>query len=189
VHRKVYDEFVDEFTARTHALQLGNGFDEGVTIGPLANDRRQAALTDLVEDATRTGAVVVTGGSRVQNKGFFFEPTVLARVPKEARAMNEEPFGPLALVNPFSDFEEAIEEANRLPYGLASYVYTRSVRNATFAARAIETGMLSINHYGLGLPELPFGGVKDSGFGSEGGPEAVEAYLATKLVSQAAPDL
>ena len=103
--------------------------------------------------------------------------------------MNEEPFGPLALVNPFSDFEEAIEEANRLPYGLASYVYTRSVRNATFAASAIETGMLSINHYGLGLPELPFGGVKDSGFGSEGGPEAVEAYLATKLVSQAAPDL
>jgi succinate-semialdehyde dehydrogenase / glutarate-semialdehyde dehydrogenase len=189
VHRKVYDEFVDEFTARTHALKLGNGFDEGITIGPLANDRRQAALTDLVEDARRTGAVVVTGGSRVQNKGFFFEPTVLARVPKEARAMNEEPFGPLALVNPFSDFEEAIEEANRLPYGLASYVYTRSVRNATFAASAIETGMLSINHYGLGLPELPFGGVKDSGFGSEGGPEAVEAYLATKLVSQAAPDL
>lgn len=183
----VYDQFVDEFVARTKALKVGNGLDEGVTIGPLANDRRQAAIGALVDDALKNGAKALTGGTRSQNKGFFFEPTVLVDVPRSARAMNEEPFGPVALMSRFKDFDEVMTEANRLPYGLASYAYTSSVKTSTALAAGIESGMLSINHYGLALPELPFGGVKDSGYGSEGGLEAVEAYLATKFVSQGSP--
>jgi succinate-semialdehyde dehydrogenase/glutarate-semialdehyde dehydrogenase len=188
VQHAVYDEFVEEFVKRTATLKVGDGSKDGVTIGPLANDRRQAALSSFVDDAVRVGAKVAAGGGRNQNKGYFFEPTVLTDVPLTARAMNEEPFGPLALVTRFGTFAEALEEANRLPYGLASYAYTRSIKNATGIAGAIESGMISINHYGLALPELPFGGVKDSGYGSEGGSEAVEAYLASKFVSQASPD-
>lgn len=183
----VYDQFVEEFVAKTRALKVGNGLDEGVTIGPLANERRQAAIGTLIDDALKNGANALTGGKRSQNKGYFFEPTVLVDVPKSARAMNEEPFGPVALMSRFKDFDEVMTEANRLPYGLASYAYTRSVKTSTALATGIESGMLSINHYGLALPELPFGGVKDSGYGSEGGLEAVEAYLATKFVSQGSP--
>jgi succinate-semialdehyde dehydrogenase/glutarate-semialdehyde dehydrogenase len=183
----VYDQFVDEFVAKTKALKMGSGLDEGVTIGPLANDRRQTAIGALVDDALKNGAKALTGGKRSQNKGYFFEPTVLVDVPKSARAMNEEPFGPVALMSRFKEFDEVMTEANRLPYGLASYAYTRSVKTSTALAAGIESGMLSINHYGLALPELPFGGVKDSGYGSEGGLEAVEAYLATKFVSQGSP--
>lgn len=183
----VYDQFVEEFVAKTRALKVGNGLDEGVTIGPLANERRQAAIGTLIDDALKNGAKALTGGKRSQNKGYFFEPTVLVDVPKSARAMNEEPFGPVALMSRFKDFDEVMTEANRLPYGLASYAYTRSVKTSTALATGIESGMLSINHYGLALPEFPFGGVKDSGYGSEGGLEAVEAYLATKFVSQGSP--
>lgn len=187
VQQAVYDEFVEEFVKRTAALKVGDGSKIGVTLGPLANDRRQDALSSFVDDAVRAGATVTAGGRRSQNKGYFFEPTVLTDVPLTARVMNEEPFGPLALVTRFDTFDQALEEANRLPYGLASYAYTRSVKTATAIAGAIESGMVSINHYGLGLPELPFGGVKDSGYGSEGGLEAVQAFLATKFVSQASP--
>jgi succinate-semialdehyde dehydrogenase/glutarate-semialdehyde dehydrogenase len=183
----VYEQFIQEFVDRTAALKLGDGLADGTTIGPLANDRRQAALGTFVEDAVQQGAKIAIGGGRNQNKGYYFEPTVLTDVDLRARAMNEEPFGPLALLRPFKTFDEALMEANRLPYGLAAYAYTRSVTNATAIAGAIESGMISINHYGLALPELPFGGVKDSGYGSEGGSEAVEAYLVTKLVTQASP--
>ncbi|MBR1256334.1 NAD-dependent succinate-semialdehyde dehydrogenase [Bradyrhizobium sp. AUGA SZCCT0240] len=187
VQDAAYDRFVDEFVERTRRLKVGPGAVEGTTIGPLANERRQDALEALVEDAVQRGASVLVGGRRQQNKGYFFEPTVLTDVPLDARAMNEEPFGPLALVSRFKDMDEAVQEANRLPYGLASYAYTRSIRTSTALAERIESGMLSVNHYGLALPETPFGGVKDSGFGSEGGSEAVEAYLATKFVSQGSP--
>ena len=153
-------------------------------MGPLANDRRQAAVGAMIDDAVKHGAKVLTGGGRIQNKGHFFEPTVLADVPLSAKAMTEEPFGPVALVNRFKDFDEVMAEANRLPYGLASYAFTRSAKTANDLSNMIESGMLSINHQGLGMAELPFGGVKDSGYGSEGGIEAVEAYLATKLVTQ-----
>jgi succinate-semialdehyde dehydrogenase/glutarate-semialdehyde dehydrogenase len=187
VQEGVYDHFVEEFVRRSTALNMGNGSDDGVTIGPLANDRRQAALSALVDDAVRLGARVETGGKRARNAGYFFEPTVLTGVSKEARAMNEEPFGPLALINRFKDIDEAISEANRLPYGLASYAYTRSVSTASAVSSRVETGMLSLNHYGLAFPEVPFGGVKESGYGSEGGSEAVECYLAAKFVSQASP--
>ena len=187
VQDAVYDQFLEEFVEKTVALKMGNGAEPSITLGPLANRRRQEALGALVDDALQCGAKIATGGKRNQNKGYFFEPTVLTDVPKGARAMNEEPFGPLALVSRFSDLEEALAEANRLPYGLASYAYTRSVRTATAVAAAIESGMLSLNHYGLAVPEVPFGGVKDSGYGSEGGSEAVESYLSTKFVSQASP--
>ncbi|HEY0234970.1 MAG TPA: NAD-dependent succinate-semialdehyde dehydrogenase [Afipia sp.] len=183
----VYDQFVDEFIAKTKALKMGNGMDEGVNIGPLVNERRQAAVESLIDDALKNGAKALTGGKRSQNKGYFFEPTVLVDVPKTVRAMNEEPFGPVAMMSRFKDFDEAITESNRLPYGLASYAYTRSVKTATALAANVESGMLSINHHGLAFPELPFGGMKDSGYGSEGGLEAVEAYLATKFVSQGSP--
>lgn len=183
----VYEQFVDEFVARTNSLKMGNGMDPDVTIGPLANDRRRAAIEFLIDEAVKHGGKAIAGGKRAQNKGYFFGPTVLVDVPKTARVMNEEPFGPLALISRFKDFEEAMTEANRLSYGLASYAYTRSVKTSTALATGIESGMLSINHYGLALPELPFGGVKDSGYGSEGGLEAVEAYLATKFVSQGSP--
>jgi succinate-semialdehyde dehydrogenase/glutarate-semialdehyde dehydrogenase len=189
VQEGVYDRFVDEFVRKSTALNMGNGSDEGVTIGPLANDRRQAALGAFVDDAVRLGARVETGGKRIRNEGYFFEPTVLTGVSREARAMNEEPFGPLALINKFKDINEAVSEANRLPYGLASYAYTRSVRTASEISSRVETGMLSLNHYGLAFPEVPFGGVKDSGYGSEGGSEAVECYLVSKFVSQASPGL
>jgi succinate-semialdehyde dehydrogenase/glutarate-semialdehyde dehydrogenase len=183
----VYDQFLDEFVSKTKALKLGNGMDKDVTMGPLANDRRQSAVAAFIEDAVKHGANVVTGGKRSQNKGYFFEPTVLTDVPKSARAMNEEPFGPIAMISRFKDLGEAVTEANRLPYGLASYAYTRSVQTSIALANNVESGMMSINHFGLALPELPFGGMKDSGYGSEGGLEAVEAYLATKFVSQGSP--
>jgi succinate-semialdehyde dehydrogenase/glutarate-semialdehyde dehydrogenase len=187
VQEAAYERFVQEFVERTRLLKVGNGAAVGTTIGPLANQRRQATLEVLLEDAVQRGASVLVGGKRQQNKGYFFEPTVLTDVPRDARAMNEEPFGPLALVSRFSELDQAIEEANRLPYGLAAYAYTRSIRTSTALAERTESGMLSVNHYGLALPETPFGGVKDSGFGSEGGSEAVEAYLATKFVSQGSP--
>ncbi|MGB8276748.1 MAG: NAD-dependent succinate-semialdehyde dehydrogenase [Methylovirgula sp.] len=185
VQEKVYDSFLEKFVAMAQALKIGNGCDEGTQIGPLANARRIATLESLIADATTQGAKLVLGGKRLGNKGYFFAPTVLTHVPVTARAMNEEPFGPVALVNRFHDVEEAIAEANRLPYGLASYAFARSTKTATALAQSIEAGMLTINHIGFAQPELPFGGVKDSGYGSEGGLEAIEAYLNTKLVTQA----
>jgi succinate-semialdehyde dehydrogenase/glutarate-semialdehyde dehydrogenase len=166
-------------------LKIGNGVDAGVTMGPLANERRISAMEGFIADAVQKGASIRTGGKRIGNKGNFFEPTVLTDLNRDMRVMNEEPFGPLALMVPFASFDDAIEEANRLPFGLAAYAYTRSAKTANAVAAAVETGMMSINHHGLALPETPFGGVKDSGYGSEGGTEAIEAYLNTKFVSQA----
>ena len=131
------------------------------------------------------GAEVQTGGKRIGNVGNFFEPTVMTGVNKEMRVMNEEPFGPLAVIAPFHDFDEVIDEANRLPFGLASYAFTRSAKTAAAVAAKVEAGMMTINHIGLALPEVPFGGVKESGHGSEGGSEAIESYLAMKFVTQA----
>jgi succinate-semialdehyde dehydrogenase/glutarate-semialdehyde dehydrogenase len=185
VQEKVYEQFVEGFVAHTKTLKVGNGLESGVTMGPLANTRRITAMETFIGDAQQKGATVRTGGNRIGNKGNFFEPTVLTDVPTEARVMNEEPFGPLALISPFRGFDDVVAEANRLPYGLASYAYTRSAKTANAIAAAVEAGMMSINHHGLALPETPFGGVRDSGYGSEGGSEAIEAYLNTKFVSQA----
>ena len=185
VQEAVYGDFVEKFTAAVGATKVGDGMESGTQMGPLANPRRIAAMEALIGDAVERGARVRTGGHRLGNKGNFFEPTVLTDVPQDARIMNEEPFGPVALIAPFGSFEDAVTEANRLPFGLAAYAYTRSARTANAIAAQVETGMMSINHHGLALPETPFGGVKDSGYGSEGGSEAIEAYLATKFVSQA----
>ncbi len=185
VQEKVYESFVDKFVAAAKAVKVGNGLEKGTMMGPLANPRRVTAMETMIGDAVKHGAELRTGGNRIGNKGNFFEPTVLTNVSKEARVMNEEPFGPLAVIAPFGNFDEAVEEANRLPFGLASYAYTRSAKTANAVAAAVEAGMMSINHHGLALPEVPFGGVKDSGYGSEGGSEAIEGYLVTKFVSQA----
>jgi succinate-semialdehyde dehydrogenase/glutarate-semialdehyde dehydrogenase len=185
IQEKVYDQFVERFVGYAKKVKVGSGLEAGTTMGPLANSRRIAAMETLIGDAVQHGGKLQTGGSRIGNKGNFFEPTVLTDVPKDARVMNEEPFGPLAVIAPFHDFDEVVAEANRLPYGLASYAYTRSARTAAAIANAVEAGMISINHHGLALPEVPFGGVKDSGYGSEGGSEAIEPYLVTKFVSQA----
>lgn len=181
----VFDRFLDGFTAASRALRVGNGLEEGVEMGPLANERRAPMLEALVNDAVDNhGARLATGGRRIGNKGYFFEPTVLADVPAAARIMNEEPFGPVAIVNRFSSLDEAIAEANRLPFGLAAYAWTRTSATADRLGREVEAGMMTINHLGLALPEVPFGGSKDSGYGTEGGSEAVEAYLDTRLVTR-----
>lgn len=185
VQEPVYDQFVDKFVTAIKSAKVGDGMEQGTQMGPLANTRRITAMESFIGDAVKHGADVRAGGNRIGNKGNFFEPTVLTNVPKDARIMNEEPFGPVAVIAPFRSFDDAVEEANRLPFGLASYAYTRSARTATAVAAAVESGMMSINHHGLALPEVPFGGVKDSGYGSEGGLEAIEAYLNTKFVSQA----
>jgi succinate-semialdehyde dehydrogenase/glutarate-semialdehyde dehydrogenase len=185
VQEAVFDQFVDKFTAIAKGLKVGDGLDPTTTMGPLANARRITAMEGFVADAVAKGAVVRTGGKRIGNKGNFFEPTVLSNLNLGMRVMNEEPFGPLALMVPFKSFDDVVTEANRLPYGLASYAYTRSAKTANAIAAQVEAGMMSINHHGLALPEVPFGGTKDSGYGSEGGLEAIEAYLNTKFVTQA----
>ena len=185
VQERVYEDFVGKFTAAVKAVRVGDGMEKGTQMGPMANARRIAAMEGFIGDAVQKGASLETGGHRIGNKGNFFEPTVLTNVPLDSRIMNEEPFGPVAVIAPFKDFDEVVAEANRLPFGLAAYAYTRSAKTAQAVAAAVETGMISINHHGLALPEVPFGGIKDSGYGSEGGSEAIEAYLVSKFVSQA----
>ena len=184
VHDSVYNKFVDGFVKKAEELNVGNGLEDGVKMGPLAHDRRLTAIEGFVSDAVEKGAKILTGGKRKGNKGYFFEPTVMTNVSQDARIMNEEPFGPLAPISSFSKMEEVIQEANRLDYGLAAYAYTNSNKKAQELGAGIESGQVSINHHGLGLVDTPFGGVKDSGYGSEGGPEGLEAYMTTKLVSQ-----
>ncbi|MCM2294132.1 NAD-dependent succinate-semialdehyde dehydrogenase [Allorhizobium sp. BGMRC 0089] len=184
VQDAVADQFLDGFAEAARKIVVGNGLDPNSGMGPLANERRIPALEGFLQDAVAQGGRIVTGGKRIGNKGYFFEPTVIADVPITARVMNEEPFGPLAIVNRFSSFDDAVVEANRLPFGLAAYAFTRSVETAHALAAQVEAGMLTINHNGLALPEVPFGGIKDSGYGTEGGSEATEAYLETRFVTQ-----
>jgi len=183
VDRGVYDQFVDVFTTATKAIRVGNGLEEGVTMGPLVSERRVEAVSALVQHAVQAGAELATGGKRIGNAGYFFEPTVLSRVPRTSRIMNEEPFGPVALMVPVDGLDDAIEEANRLNYGLAAYAFTRSADSAARISGGVRSGMLSINHLGLALPEVPFGGINDSGYGTEGGADALEPYLNTKFVT------
>ena len=185
VQEGVYSSFVEKVVAGAKAVKVGDGMDKDTKMGPLANPRRSRAMEAHVGDARKRGGKVLAGGYPIGEKGNFFEPTVIAELSTDAMAMNQEPFGPLAIVNPFRTFDDAVTEANRLPYGLAAYAWTRSARTANAIAASVETGMITINHMGLALPEVPFGGVKDSGYGSEGGSEAIEAYLNPKFVSQA----
>jgi len=183
VHNSLKEAFTQALVKHAQGLKLGDGLAEGTTLGPLANARRIAAMAKVVEDAQAKGATVAVGGERVGTAGNFFAPTVLADVPLEASVFNDEPFGPVAAIRGFDQLEDAIAEANRLPFGLAGYAFTRSIKNAHLLAQRVEVGMLWINQPATPSAEMPFGGIKDSGYGSEGGPEAMEAYLNTKAVS------
>jgi succinate-semialdehyde dehydrogenase/glutarate-semialdehyde dehydrogenase len=183
VQEKIYEQFAQSFAERASQLKVGNGLDPSTQLGPLANVRRIEAMETLVTDAKAKGARVLAGGQRIGNRGYFFPLTVIADLPDDARAMNEEPFGPLALVNPVKTLDEAIEKANALPYGLAAYAFTRSASNAERLADSVEVGNLSINHFVASVAETPFGGVKDSGYGREGGTEGLQCYTVVKNVS------
>ena len=184
VQEGIYERFAQGFAERTRALKVGDGMAADTQMGPMANARRPEAITAMVEDARSHGARVLTGGEAFggDSKGFFYTPTVLADVPLEAKAMNDEPFGPVALLRPFAHVDEAIEQANRLPYGLAAYCFTENGRRQNLLGDAIEAGMVGINSVRLSAPDSPFGGMKDSGHGSEDGPEGVAAHLVTKTV-------
>jgi succinate-semialdehyde dehydrogenase/glutarate-semialdehyde dehydrogenase len=183
VHESVVDAFTAAFCAAADGVVVGDGLAPGVTMGPMANVRRIKAMEELVGDAVSRGARVLRGGARLDRPGYFFPPTVLADVPLDARVMVEEPFGPLAPIVAFRDLDEALRVANSLPYGLAAYGFTRSAATAERLTRGLEAGILSINHCGGSVHEAPSGGVKSSGYGREGGPEGLEAYLVTKRVS------
>jgi succinate-semialdehyde dehydrogenase/glutarate-semialdehyde dehydrogenase len=183
VQEQVFDAFVDRFVEKTMALNVGDGLSPESQMGPLANERRVDAVEELISDALDRGAKLRTGGQRIGNVGSFFQPTVLTDIDEQARAMNEEPFGPVALVNRFADFDDAVARANRLPFGLAAYAFTGSARTASAIGLAIEGGMVGINNVGISVPEAPFGGVKESGYGSESGMEGLDAFLSVKFIS------
>ncbi|MFM8623677.1 MAG: NAD-dependent succinate-semialdehyde dehydrogenase [Betaproteobacteria bacterium] len=184
VQEGIYDRFVAGFVAKSGALKVGDGLAEGTQMGPLAQKRRVAAVAGFVDDARERGASVLLGGAPVPGLGHFFAPTVIADLPETARLLNEEPFGPVAGLVRFKTVDEVLARANSLPYGLASYVYTQSNRNAHLLSTGLAAGMVSINHLGLALAETPFGGINDSGMGSEGGVETFDGYLNTKFVTQ-----
>lgn len=183
VHADLHDRFVDTFVATARALKVGDGLEDEVQMGPLANPRRLEAMERLVSDAVARGARIETGGKRLGNTGWFFEPSVLTNVPIDAEMMLEEPFGPVAPIRRFNDLDAAIAEANATPYGLAAYGFTSSAATADKLARSFEAGILSINHCGGSVHEAPSGGVKESGYGREGGLEGYEAYTIVKRVS------
>ncbi|KQR77165.1 NAD-dependent succinate-semialdehyde dehydrogenase [Burkholderia sp. Leaf177] len=184
VQEGIYKQFVQAFTEAIGRVSVGNGLDPANQMGSMANGRRIDAMERLVADATKQGARVLTGGERGANKGHFWQPTFLAEVPDHAQMMNEEPFGPLAIANPFSTLDEAVDHANRLPYGLAAYAFTESNKRSIAVARALEAGVVGINNLTVSIAEAPFGGIKESGYGSEAGQEGLDAFLNTKFVSE-----
>lgn len=183
VHKDVFEPFAAAFEAAARTIKVGSGFDPDTRMGPLVHARRVEAVEALVADAVEKGADLRLGGRRLGNRGCFFEPTVLANTPVTARAMNEEPFGPIALINAYPSEEAMIAEANRLSYGLASYAYTGPACDTAALGMKLRAGMVSINHHSLGLPEVPFGGMRDSGYGTEGGPTAIDSYLIMKYIT------
>lgn len=183
VHESIAKEFAAAMVKYSQTLKVGDGATEGTQMGPLANPRRVTAMAEFTQDAIKNGATVAHGGARIGDAGNFWQPTVLTDVPLHAKVFNDEPFGPMAAIRSFNTLEEAISEANRLPYGLAGYAFTSSLKNADLLTRRVEVGMLWINMPAMPSAEMPFGGIKDSGYGSEGGPEAMEAYLNTRAVA------
>ncbi|HEX6689818.1 MAG TPA: NAD-dependent succinate-semialdehyde dehydrogenase [Burkholderiales bacterium] len=182
VHKSIAGDFAEALTAHAKGLKVGDGLAEGTQMGPLANPRRIDAMTQFTEDAVKKGAKLLTGGQRIGKEGNFWQPTILSDVPQNAKIFNDEPFGPVAAIQPFDTLEAAIAESNRLPIGLAGYAFTKSLKNSDLLARKLEVGMLWMNMPAIPSAEMPFGGVKDSGYGSEGGPEAMEAYLNSRAV-------
>jgi succinate-semialdehyde dehydrogenase / glutarate-semialdehyde dehydrogenase len=184
VQENVHDRFVAKFAELAAAMPVGDGLDAKNKMGPLANARRIDAMEQMIGDARDHGAKVKTGGSRIGNAGYFWQPTVLSDVTNDSKIMNVEPFGPVAAMVRFKKFDEVVEQANRLPYGLASYAFTSSAQNAQAIGDALDSGLVGVNTFGVTVPETPFGGVKESGYGSEGGSEGLDAYLQTKFISQ-----
>ncbi len=184
VQRRVYERFVSAWLDAMATIRVGHGLEPGVTMGPLAHARRLAEMEAFVSDAKAKGAEIAAGGTRLFSRGHYFAPTVVLAPRSDTWLMCEEPFGPIAALVPFDELDAAIDEANRLPFGLASYAFTTSSRNAHRISRNLEAGMVNINHFGMGPAEIPFGGVKESGFGSEGGTETFDGYLVTKFVTQ-----
>ena len=184
VQEPIYDRFVAGFAERAKAVTTGHGLSAETRMGPLANARRPGAIAALVDDAAAKGARVLAGGHRGDD-GFFFQPTLLADVPDSADIMSNEPFGPVAVTAPFSTLDDAVEKANRLPFGLAAFAFTEGLRTANLLGDAIEAGMVGINTFAISTADAPFGGVKDSGFGSEGGIEGMDGYLVTKAIHMA----
>ncbi|MGT2455498.1 NAD-dependent succinate-semialdehyde dehydrogenase [Cupriavidus basilensis] len=183
VHNSIRAAFARAMGQASESLKVGDGLADGTNMGPLANSRRVCAMESLVADARNRGSTIVTGGERLGSCGNFYLPTVLDDVPLEASVFNDEPFGPLVAIRGFDHLDDAISEANRLPFGLASYAFTNSYATVHKLSTSLEVGMVWINQPPTPFAELPFGGVKDSGYGSEGGPEALEAYLNTKTVA------
>jgi succinate-semialdehyde dehydrogenase/glutarate-semialdehyde dehydrogenase len=184
VQEKAYDKFVARFLEKVSKLKVGPGLEADTRMGPLAMKRRVPAIAGFVEDADARGAKILAGGHKIGDKGSFFEPTVVADAPDDSKIMTQEPFGPIMGLKRFKDLDEAITKANSLPFGLAAYAFTTSTRNAAKIGDGLESGMVTINHLGLAIAEVPFGGVKDSGYGSEGGSETFDGYLVTKFVTQ-----
>jgi succinate-semialdehyde dehydrogenase/glutarate-semialdehyde dehydrogenase len=184
VQEPVYDRFLARFTEYAKAIKVGDGMEKGMTMGPMANARRIDTMESFVNDAKERGGKIVTGGNRRGNQGYYFEPTVITDVPDDSKIMTEEPFGPVAPVVRFKTFDEVVERANSLPYGLASYAFTSSAQTATLIGDALQSGMVGVNSIAISTPETPFGGIKESGYGSEGGLEGLQAYFNTKFISQ-----
>ena len=184
VQEGAYEQFIEKFTDRVCSLKVGDGLEGDTQMGPLAQSRRVTAMQGFVEDARERGAKILTGGESLPREGNFFAPTVMTDLPEDSRFMNEEPFGPIAGIVRFKSIDEALQRANRLPFGLASYAFTTSTQNAHAISQGLEAGMVSINHMGLAAAETPFGGIKESGYGSEGGSETFDGYLTTKFITQ-----
>jgi succinate-semialdehyde dehydrogenase/glutarate-semialdehyde dehydrogenase len=183
VQEKAYEEFLAKFTEVTKGVKVGNGLEDGIEMGPLAHQRRVPAMSKFVEDAKQRGGKIVTGGEPIAGPGYFFAPTIVTDLPEDSMLMTEEPFGPIAPIVRFKETEEVLKRANSLPFGLSSYVFTNSLQTATKVSNGLEAGMVNINHFGSALAETPFGGIKDSGIGSEGGTETFDGYLVTKFIT------
>ncbi|WP_442594354.1 NAD-dependent succinate-semialdehyde dehydrogenase [Parapusillimonas sp. JC17] len=183
VHEKIYDRFLSTFVDTLKSVKVGDGLEPDTQMGPLAHARRVPTMEKFVDNARSLGGKVVLGGERLDLKGHFFSPTVVTDLPEDSMLMTEEPFGPIAPIVRFTDTDDVIRRANSLPFGLSSYVFTNSLQTATKVSNGIEAGMININHFGSALPETPFGGIKDSGIGSEGGMETFDGYLVTKFVT------
>ena len=184
VQEGAYDTFVARFLAKLEKVKVGDGLLKETRMGPLAQARRVAAIEGFIDDAHQRGATILAGGKAMGGEGNFFAPTLVADLPEDSRLMTEEPFGPIAGIVRFKTVEEALQRANSLPFGLASYAFTGGTKNARLISEGLEAGMVSINHFGMALAETPFGGIKDSGYGSEGGTETFDGYLNTKFVTQ-----
>ncbi|WP_285276353.1 NAD-dependent succinate-semialdehyde dehydrogenase [Halopseudomonas bauzanensis] len=184
VHENIYEAFVREFVAIANAIKVGDGLEEGVVMGPLANQRRLEATRSLVADAKARGATVAAGGEQMSGRGFFFQPTVLTDLDPQSRILHEEPFCPVASIMPFRDFDEVMERANGVDFGLAAYAFTRSIQRAALVSEAFDAGWIGINSFTPALADAPISGTKQSGIGHEGGPEGLDAYLQTRFISQ-----